>query len=1596
MLAGRLIIAGHGHGVHDLTCLDIVARHGVLRVHGDGRAGLQRGDGRRAARSRVAGARRDLCRGDGVGEDDVIERLVAGVRYGDGVGDGLAERIAFGGVCALLDDRQVLVGADGLIGDGGFLSEGLGLFGDGLTVLVRLVADGSHSGDDGVRHGAVQNVFLGDGVGAERVGVGLADGELLLGYAHAGQLIGEADFAGNVAGVRDRNGVGHDIVELETLAVRIGGLDELERYDGRVDVMAVRTDGLRGVVPGHGRGVADRTGKDVVGGDDVLRVHGNRRAGGDGGDDGSVSVTGNGVARARRDDGGGVRYGDVRDFLGAHILHGDSERDLVAELIVALYIRGGLGRDDLVAGDLQCAEYGGNDIVRSERSGGELIAECVLTLADERLRAGDGEDRALALGEAVLTHGDRVVGQRRAVVDLRAVGGGERHMALRHGQRAGRRRDALVLPGVLDRYGEGVVAVLRVGHILHARSDDRGDLVAGGQRYALARGGGVVLAVIGHGVAAVGVLGAVVHPGIAVGGDRNSFGVLRDLELAGHIGYGVVRGYITAAGVLDDRIGGGVGRLADGGDAAGQGDGIEVIRRGEIGARISAARERRAVILTLIGACGDRDGLLADRERAVHDDEFNIREVGVRVLEVGGLNAELIGAGVRAGDRPRALLRLLHARAHIVERVIGNDGGIARNGVGFAVIFGAAGIFGDGHGDLAGRGGDVESAVRDDELHTREVRVGVRKIGCLDADRIGADIRAFDRPRLGLGRLDGGGHIVERVVRFDAPVAGDGVLLAVIHDARGVLGDGDRYGLGVLRDLECAVFNHKPHIGEVGVGVREVFGLNAELVGTGIRAFGRPRLGLGRLDGGNIVERAVGGHALIAGHGVLRAVILGRAGVFRHGDGDRLGERRNLEYAVHDDELHIGEVGVGVLEVRGFNAHGVGAGVRAGRRPGVGRGLLNALHAVECVVGSHGRVARDAVALAVVLGGAGLLGDRHGDRAAHGLDGQLAVCIGCGIVGGELGTVVLHGGSVDLIDLLADIRDGALARHGERDLVGGVAVHETFGCEGAVRQCRAVIGLARGGGGDGERNGVVDRDDIAAHGNLFGLRGGVGGNARRGIFRIERGRGGSRQRLADRHRAGVIVRDRHFGAVEVVVHGIGDDVALEVYLQHERAFARHGAGENIGRTLVEHIAVGRGRLILGGHGDLGVRGAGALGRIGQHAVIVEFHLVGGVAVRRPNGIEDILAEIVHARRAADVEFRLRCTRTAGPAGQRIARTREDGARERDAAVIEETRNGRILADPAVRLIGECEGVFLGAEHGIKHDIRVFDRQGAAGVILRRCAALNGRPAEEYLALGYRAGVGVHLGGRVRLVGIRIHHGRAVAKIIGHRIGALGENAAESGIGVDFFVDVHGTAAAVYPTQQGVAGIPNLLQESGIRTLLADGASLREGESPLFALRLDGDRHVDRDGRLFPLGVENEVACRHGASGKVIRRCGGCDRRRLYGVPALEHGLVGETVRTGRGGVVGCKGRFVHDRVRFGRTVVVERQRIRIAGVIEVDSRAALIDCDRGKAGDGFCAPGGVAAGIRRLGIHFVFHIVARNAAGSIGCAAAVRRFKHII
>ena len=582
---------------------------------------------------------------------------------------------------------------------------------------------------------------------------------------------------------------------------------------------------------------------------------------------------------------------------------------------------------------------------------------------------------------------------------------------------------------------------------------------------------------------------------------------------------------------------------------------------------------------------------------------------------------------------------------------------------------------------------------------------------------------------------------------------------------------------------------------------------------------------------------------------MLGAVVGNDRAIFGDGNDNLVGDGVDLQNVVHDFERDVREVLIRVLEVVRDDAYRILANVRALRSP---RGRFRRLdargHVVQLIVRRHGLVALDAVLGAVVGNDRAVLRDGDDDRGSNRVDGQRAGFIGyiIIIIGRNCAAVVFDGAFINHVRGAARVGDGGFRRHGESEVRLRVAVDQTLHCEIGLGQRLAVVGLLRVLGGDGQGHGVIDRDDVLGFisRDRDGLRRVIAGHTGGGIGGIERIALVRRQRFADGLGAGLVVGNLDGGAVQVMVDGVACGVELEVQLQHQRTVAGDVAGKHVVLVIrFEHVlVVFLSRLIVGGNGNFRVRGGRALVAVVERVsaidvLIVELDGVLGVGVRRPDGVEDVRAVVVHLhlRVGGDGAFALG---VGVPALEGVAHAGEGVCDGGDGLVIGEVFN-HVLACAAIGFIGQgCASGTRAPLGGEGDDVLVI---GVIALDLILVAGLVGgravRPAEEVLAISsnqlarghevskavLRVGLAIHRSGYVVLDGIVFNFEGAVLGVVG----------VEGDIRCDLGLGVEGLAGAILAGTPAAPGIASANLRHDFRLLFVqrgfNRVALRDAE-----------------------------------------------------------------------------------------------------------------------------------------------------------------------
>ena len=911
------------------------------------------------------------------------------------------------------------------------------------------------------------------------------------------------------------------VVQVEGELLALGGhgaaVDGLLDLDGRVTLGLIGVGELgRGLRVGVA--VLDRGGQGAVvvlgDGDGDVNVGGRLPA------VGVVAVLGHNIAI-----GAGLVEAELLEGLGAAVLNAGDAVDRLAVLLegeiegLALY---GLGAadDGLVDldGGLRASGIGvvDNEVILARGTGGDGLLLVAVG------HAGDGEvavlvglnrDVDLLVGRVGPTLAelrgllDGVLVRTGLVVGLGAEGRG---VVLGVDGGVGE----LVALGILQLEGELlavaniVLAVDRLGHA-ELRGDGAGVGVVEGR-------GTLLVALVGNG----GVQGAVV---VVRDGDGNLLvgGLGPAVAEVGRLGNDVGVGSHLIKDVLK-------GLEALGGIASLDGDGAERVAR---------------LVAALVG-----------REEA--EGELLVR--GQRALVDGLLDENRRGAG--------GIIGVVEAGGALSGVAVLDLGGEA-----------ALAVVGHGHRGLdVGRGGPAVVVVAG-LLHNIVISTGLGELNVVEAgDLAGLGLDGAELVALGVAVLVslvqvegellaglGGSAAVDRLVDGDGGLAGGGV--GVGEEGRGLIGVGVAVGdlgadgaVGGLDDLDrhVDVGGRGPAIGPVADLVNHVVkGLTrvVQAVGKRVEAGRAVSLdgdGLADLGARGDVALLVDRVALVLVERELEGLVLGRVGA--------------ADDLLVDEEVRVGGVFIGVVELRGFGAVGVGNGgdeLLVGRVAGHLNGHVN--------VGSLGPV--------LTIEGRGL-----GDDVAAGADLVVVDGAEAGLAVGGLAAVdgdglervaLLLAGLVDLVELELKLLVGV-----DRTVVDGLLDIER-----------------RGGGGIS----VVERGGVGAVAVLDG-------DAERAVAVVLGGHGGGH---VGRGEPGV-------GVVTGLVDGVGPGaLALDLELLEAGGLAglgRHGVNdvllsvEQLEAELLAGLRVGAavdGLIDIDGGLALGGVGVGERGGVGPAAIL---------------------------------------------------------------------------------------------------------------------------------------------------------------------------------------------------------------------------------------------------------------------------------------------------------------------------------------------------------------------------------------------------------
>ena len=760
-------------------------------------------------------------------------------------------------------------------------------------------------------------------------------------------------------------------------------------------------------------------------------------------------------------------------------------------------------------------------------------------------------------------------------------------------------------------------------------------------------------------------------------------------------------------------------------------------------------------------------------------------------------------------------------------------------------------------------------------------------------------------------------------------------------------------GGGIFGDRHDDVFNRRN--GQCAV-------LNGNVVVVGIRAFLpfpgesifdvsgiRDAAGFGERDDHTVVFHEPGRRRIIlkmVGNGIVgerRSVVFLRGASGNDDHGTRIDHQPAVRYI----ERNV-KVGVVVGKFARIQPHII---VRACLRAVRNGDFVGTGEVILCIeiagVYDNGVVAGNALLTAVVRNRGGMTRDVHGNFRL--IDGQRAVLIRYTIIGRNS----IYSGRIDCVRLRARIGDGGFCGHGQRNAILAVACQQSRCGKAGFGQSVSVVGLACIVGLQSQRHGVIDRDDVLA----FVSRDRDGLRAVHGricIFRVQFFALFARQGCSDHRGSGLIVRNFGFGVLQVMVNGILRRIQLEIQLQNQRTVSGDCAGKHVVFIVrFEYVLVFfPARLVRFGNGNSGIRSAFALNGLIQtirsvRILMIELNIVLRIGIGSPYRIQVIVVADRQPRGSAARKGN-RAPLRSRPAPECIAGAIGKASvfigQNRDCSVCGRALFGNLcfLGLTEIGMIGHADRGSNVRIHGGQND--ALDHPDAlTGVIPRGCAggSIGGLPVDEHLALGRGCvgGESQRLGFGVVLVFMRVlgRSACAVAQIVGHFVINALYDGADIRVRVKPCGNVECFAGSdVHPFENYVVGT-NLAYEVVVLLIVLDGRAI--GDCKTERIARVRNFHVRRQRncklRLFPQGVEDEVARRHRLVFKVvllrlcIRHIGRVDR-----IPALEHGVLRKAAGTLGVCVVAGHGSAVLNGCRRFSAVIVVCQGIAVAQVVE--------------------------------------------------------------
>ena len=632
---------------------------------------------------------------------------------------------------------------------------------------------------------------------------------------------------------------------------------------------------------------------------------------------------------------------------------------------------------------------------------------------------------------------------------------------------------------------------------------------------------------------------------------------------------------------------------------------------------------------------------------------------------------------------------------------------------------------------------------------------------------------------------------------------------------------------------------------------------------------------------------------------------------------------------------------------------------------------------------------------AVVGHGVAVLGHGDNDLVCDRGNCQLAGGLGDGVVLGHVCVIRVHDfhRAAEHAGILARVR--ALGFVSQAAV--GVAVQQTRRRDAGNLLFAAVVYLLVTFARDGQGHGVINRDDVLCfvRHDLDVLFGGIVGHRGVGVFRIQGFAPVRRQCFADGSGAGLVVGHLDRGALQIMMDGVARGVELEVQLQHQRARARHRAGQHVALIIrIEHVLVAfLGRFVVFGHGNGRVRRALALiamveGVAAVRVLIVEFNGVPGVRVRRPDGVKDVfaIALIVHLNFVA--RFNAAFARSRGvPADKGIAFAGEGSCRQGRDGLIIRVCPGNVRARTAVGLVGQGHVAGTRTPNAGQFNIA---RDGV--LVTRLIDVCSVRPAEEVLSVRGDKAAGSHhirIAARSVLLGIgRRSHIILAGNVFDCKSSLRCIIGVDLNIAINLGIDIKGFASAV---RTGAPAVPIIVIGLALhhfalqrRQIVISRFTVRDFKLPCrTCIAFDFDMRCGFEGRSLPDSINGNIVRGHCFTREIICRCAA-----RIGCPAFKFILRRNAGRACR--FIGLT-RNIRLVLIFNssgcRTIININDVILVAGIVEFSAViTAAILCARfvGKALDsvlvffcnGIASPRGCISMVQLIG-HAILGLCAR-------------------